>query len=584
MVEVADDFYVRKFAAKAAGTPAFDRVEALRLARRAVGDPQARLEPAVATGAAAVRHAFATAVRGEVERRKRARGLHTYDDLVTRLHDALADPVRGAAARLRSRYRVVLVDEFQDTDPLQWGILRHFAGHVPLVLIGDPKQAIYAFRGADVVSYLEAVRQADAHATLARNWRSDAGLLRALDTVFGGAALGDPRIVVREVESAHPVPRLAGAPVAAPLRLRVLARDGLACSGRGLVLTPEARTGIARDVAADVAALLASGATVDGAPLRPGDVAVLVRTNDQGTVIRDALAAVGVPAVLSGTTSVFGTPAAREWLTLLHALEQPRPIRIRDAALTCFLGRTVAELCGAGGDDDAADALLDELGATLRRWAAVLHGKGVAALLEAVTTGTGLPGRLLGVADGERRLTDLRHVGQALHAAAVDAHLGPGGAGRVAAPPHRRGRGGRRARAQQAAGLRRRRGAGHHRAPQQGPGVPGRLRAVRLGPLRAPRARRAPAARRRRTRGCSTSAGRAGRAGREHCARHEAEEAGEDLRLLYVALTRARCQVVTWWVPATTRPPRRCTGCCSGGAARARPRPRRARSRTTRPR
>ena len=85
----------------------------------------------------------------------------------------------------------MLVDEFQDTDPLQWGILRHFAGHVPLVLIGDPKQAIYAFRGADVVSYLEAVRQADAHATLARNWRSDAGLLRALNTVFGGAALGD---------------------------------------------------------------------------------------------------------------------------------------------------------------------------------------------------------------------------------------------------------------------------------------------------------------------------------------------------------------------------------------------------------
>ena len=108
VVEVADDFYVRKFAAKAAGTPAFDRVEALRLARRAVGDPQARLEPVGATGAAAVRHAFATAVRGEVERRKRARGLHTYDDLVTRLHDALADPVRGAAARLRRRVRAPL--------------------------------------------------------------------------------------------------------------------------------------------------------------------------------------------------------------------------------------------------------------------------------------------------------------------------------------------------------------------------------------------------------------------------------------------------------------------------------------------
>ena len=333
----------------------------------------------------------------------------------------------------------------------------------------------------------------------------------------------------------------------------MLARDGLACSGRGLVLTPEARTGIARDAAADVAALLASGATVDGAPLRPGDVAVLVRTNDQGTVIRDALAAVGVPAVLSGTTSVFGTPAAREWLTLLHALEQLRPIRIRDAALTCFLGRSVAELCGAGGDDDAADALLDDLGATLRRWAAVLHGKGVAALLEAVTTGTGLPGRLLGVADGERRLTDVRHVGQALHAAAVDAHLGP--AALVEWLRHRIDEaaadvGLERSRrldsdaaAVQVITVHRSKGLefpvvyvpfGWDRYVPREPDVPllhddGDARVLDVGGAGGPR-------------------------WSEHCARHEAEEAGEDLRLLYVALTRARCQVVTWWVPATTTP------------------------------
>ena len=558
VVEVVDDFYVRKFAAKGAGTPAFDRTEALRLARRAVGDPQARLEPAGASGTAAVRLSFATAVRGEVERRKRARGLHTYDDLVTRLHDALADPAREAAQRLRSRYRVVLVDEFQDTDPLQWGILRHFAGHVPLVLIGDPKQAIYAFRGADVVSYLDAVGQADTHATLARNWRSDAGLLRALDTVFGGAALGDPRIVVREVESAHPVPRLAGAPVDTPLRVRVLPRDGLACSGRGLVLTPEARARVARDVAADVAALLASGATTAGDPLRPGDVAVLVRTNDQGTVMRDALAAVGVPAVLSGTASVFGTPAAREWLTLLHALEQPRPIRIRDAALTCFLGRTVAELCGAdgnGADGNSADAdaLLDELGATLRRWAAVLHGKGVAALLEAVTTGTGLPGRLLGVADGERRLTDVRHVGQALHAAAVDAHLGP--AALVEWLRHRIDE------AAADVGLERSRRLDSDAAAVQiitvhrSKGLEFPVVYVPFGWDRyVPREPDVPLLHDDAGTRVLDVGGAGGPRWSEHCARHEAEEAGEDLRLLYVALTRARCQVVTWWVPATTTP------------------------------
>jgi exodeoxyribonuclease V beta subunit len=548
VAEVVDDFYVRKFAARGAGTPAFDRAEALRLARRAVGDPQARLAPeAEPRGSTAqVRQAFAAAVRTEVERRKRARGLHTYDDLVIRLADALADPARGAAARLRARYRVVLVDEFQDTDALQWAILRHFAGHVPLVLIGDPKQAIYAFRGADVVSYLDAVGHADAHATLARNWRSDAGLLRALEAVFDGAALGDDRIVVRHVESAHPTPRLAGAPVDTPLRLRVVPRDGLACSGRGLVLTPDARALVARDAAADIAALLAGTATVAGELLRPGDVAVLVRTNDQGTVMRDALAAVGVPAVLSGTASVFGTPAAREWLTLLRALEQPRPIRIRDAALTCFLGCTVAELCGPD-----ADALLDELGATLRRWAAVLHGRGVAALLEAVTTGTGLAGRLLAARDGERRLTDLRHIGQALHEAAVDAHLGP--AALVEWLRHRIDD------AAADVGLERSRRLDSDAAAVQiitvhrSKGLEFPVVYVPFGWDRyVPREPDVPLLHdddgaRVLDVGGSTGARWAG-----HCARHEAEEAGEDLRLLYVALTRARCQVVAWWVPATT--------------------------------
>jgi exodeoxyribonuclease V beta subunit len=549
VAEVVDDFYVRKFAARGGGTPAFDRAEALRLARRAVGDPQARLEPADAEAGstAQVRFAFATAVRAEVERRKRRRGVHTYDDLVTRLADALGDPARGAAARLRARYRVVLVDEFQDTDPLQWAIISHFRDG-PLVLIGDPKQAIYAFRGADVVSYLDAVGRAHAHATLGRNWRSDAGLLRALDRVFSRAALGDRRIVVREVGSAHPVPRLAGAPVDTPLRLRVVPRDGLPCSGRGLALTPDARARVAHDVAADVAALLAGPATVAGAPLRPGDVAVLARTNDQGAVLRDALAAVGVPAVVSGTSSVFGTPAAREWLTLLRALEQPRPLRIRDAALTCFLGRTVAELCGPGGD-----ALLDELGATLRRWAAVLHGRGVAALLEAVTAGTGLPGRLLGVADGERRLTDLRHVGQVLHEAAVDAHLGPAALvewlrhriddASADVGPERSRRLESDAAAVQIVTVHRSKGLefpvvyvpfGWDRHVPREPDVPllhddTGARVLDVGGPTGPR-------------------------WRDHCARHEAEEAGEDLRLLYVALTRARCQVVAWWVPATTAP------------------------------
>jgi exodeoxyribonuclease V beta subunit len=553
VAEVVDDFYVRKYGARGAGTPKFSRAEALALARRAVHDGQARLEPRDAEpgSAAQVRHRFATAVRAEVARRKRVRRIYTYDDMLTRLADALADPARGAAARLRARYRVVLVDEFQDTDPVQWQILREaFHGSTTLVLIGDPKQAIYAFRGADVVSYLDATEAADHHATLARNWRSDAVLLDALDTVFAGAALGDPRITVHPVESAHPGSRLRGAPVDTPFRLRVASRAGLPrAPRRDLAVVGPARELVARDAASDIAALLASEATVDGALVAPGDVAVLVRTNDQGAMIRQTLAAAGVPAVLSGTASVFGTPIAGEWLTLLEALEQPRAFRVRAAALTCFLGHTVAELCGPD-----ADTLLDDIGATLRGWAVVLHERGVAALLEAMTTqtttGPSLPGRLLAATDGERLLTDLRHVAQALHAAAVADHLGP--AALVEWLRHRIADA-----AQDVVVERSRRLESDAAAVQiitihRSKGLEFPIVYVPFGWDRNVRDPDVPLLHDESGARVLDVGGESGDGWKERVARHRAEEAGEDLRLLYVALTRARCQVVTWWVPATT--------------------------------
>ncbi len=546
LAEVVDDFYVRKYGTRDAATPAFSRVEALALARRAVFDGPARLEPVDAApgSTAQLRHRFATAVRAEVARRKRAQRVYTYDDMLTRLADALADPARGAAERLRARYRVVLVDEFQDTDPVQWDILaRAFHGHTTLVLIGDPKQAIYAFRGADVGSYLDATETAGSHATLATNWRSDAPLLAALDTVFAGAALGDPRITVHPVGSAHPGQRLRGAPVDTPLRLRVAARAGLPrAPTRDLAVVRPARELVARDAAADIAALLASPARIGDRPVVPGDGAVLVRTNDQGAMLRDALAAAGVPAVLSSTASVFGAPAAREWLVLLEALEQPRTYRVREAALTCFFGRTVAELCGPDADD-----LLDELGATLKGWAAVLHERGVAALLDAVTTGTDLPRRLLAGTAGERRLTDLRHVAQALHAAG---HLGP--AALVDWLRHRITGAGADVGVERSRRLESDAAAVQIITIHRSKGCEFPIVYVPFGWDRNVRDPDVPLLHDESGARVLDVGGETGEGWKQRCARHRTEEAGEDLRLLYVALTRAGCQVVTWWVPATT--------------------------------
>ena len=424
VAEVADDFYLRKWGAP--GTPPPDlSVPAFRELAKvvAVDDPATRLVPDPSTdGLPGLRARIAAGVREETERRKRRLQLLGYDDMLMRVQATLLDPVTGpaAVARLRGRYRKVLVDEFQDTDPVQWSILREaFAGARTLVLIGDPKQAIYAFRGADVHAYLQATEVADTQSTLPDNWRSDAELLRGLDAVFRGAALGDPRIRVLPVRAAHRG-RLLSTPEA--VRLRVQRRDDLALTQRGVATAPGARDAVAADVAAEVTSLLTAGTTVrprgGGAErdLGAGDLAVLVRTNRQAEIVRCVLQEAEVPVVLTGRSDVFATPAAQEWQLLLEALEQPhRTTRVRRLALGAFVGRTADQLA----QEDS-----EELGLRLRVWARVLEDRGVAALFEAVSLSQAVQPRLLAHDGGERLLTDLRHVTEALHEAALEGQLG----------------------------------------------------------------------------------------------------------------------------------------------------------------
>jgi len=547
VVEVVDDLYVRKFGRVGAEEPTFRRAAALQLGRDAVRDPQARLEPLAAEpgSPADSRRRFAEAVRTEVDRRKRRLGILGYDDLLSRLAGALTPDDAAARDRMRSRWSIVLVDEFQDTDPVQWEVLRlAFAGHGTLILIGDPKQAIYAFRGGDVVTYLAAARTAGTRATLAENHRSDAPLVAALQVLMGGAELGDPAIVVRPVTARYQQSRLSGAPSAAPLRLRVVRRDQVGVGPRSKFDMRTVRALVATDLAADLAALLAAGPRFDGEPLQAGQVAVLVGTHDQSALVREALAAVGVPSVTAGAGSVYATRAGDDWLVLLEALEQPhRTGRVRAAALTPFLGRSATEL------GTVRDPLTDELGAILRGWATLLAERGVAALLEVASVEQDLSARLLAEQDGGRRLTDLRHVGQGLQAAAVE-----DGLGLPALVEWLRGR-----RAEAAA----------DQATDRTRRLDSDAAAVQVVTLHASKGLQFPVVylpfafdrwvprpdvlllhdndgRRVLDVGGQASTGRIDRQRRA-----ATEQAGEALRLLYVGLTRAQSQVVTWWAPST---------------------------------
>jgi len=423
LVEVVDDLYLREHA-DAASAQAFPRKEALALGREAVRDPRARLEPAEAPAdsSAGVRVRFAELVRAEFDLRKRRLGVLSYDDLLGQLADALKDPNAPARTRMRQRWSVVLVDEFQDTDPVQWQVFdRAFSGVATMVLIGDPKQAIYAFRGGDVFTYLQAKQGADVHQTLAVNRRSDAALLAALQVVLEGAELGSPEIVIHPVSASQPESRLAAS--GPTFAVRALLRGDLDVTPDKLAKVGDLNERIAADAAAQVKQLLVERPQFtdhDGPrELTAGDIAVLAHKRVHLDLVRDALADIGVPAVIAGGGSVFATRAAAEWRALLEAMEQPhRSDRVRAAALTSFFGHTMPDLVAGG------DALTERLSDQIRDAAALLAERGVAAVFETAIARDGLQARVLGQVGGERHLTDLRHVAEMLHEVAGRERLG----------------------------------------------------------------------------------------------------------------------------------------------------------------
>ncbi|MBA3021446.1 UvrD-helicase domain-containing protein [Propionicimonas sp.] len=418
--QVVTDRYLARYAT-ATDRP-FDLAAARRLGiAAAIELPETPLVPAIASGLPAERLAFAEEVRTELARRKQRLGLFSYDDQLSRLRDSLKGPAGQAGAeRLRRRCQVVLVDEFQDTDPVQWEILRDtFAGQVPLVLIGDPKQAIYAFRGADVTAYSQAVAASRDRYSLAVNHRADEPVVAAIGALFAGVPLGRD-VLVEPVVASHRGSRLTGnAPP--PVRLRCVATDRLLDAAT-------ARAKVDADVVAEVVRLLDGGTElIEGTSTRrlaEQDIAVLVNTNKRGRDLAEALAAAGVAVAFSGSDSILASPAAQDWFTLLRALEQPRRAAVREAILTDFVGADLTALATA--DDDR----LTGWSGLLQRWGRLLTNQGVAALFAAVQAdspevGGGLSERLLRRRRGERDLTDHRQLAEILHAQYTAGVRGP---------------------------------------------------------------------------------------------------------------------------------------------------------------
>ncbi|HZJ25650.1 MAG TPA: UvrD-helicase domain-containing protein [Acidimicrobiia bacterium] len=422
--EVCTDVLAAESVADPSTTDQLPELAQLRgLVVKVLGNPGIRVVPgaddADSTPTAARYRRLVNRVVDEVRRRRRVGGTLSFDDVLTQLRDALRDSP-AAVAVLRRRFRIALIDEFQDTDPVQWEIFSTLFGDsddgTTLVLVADPKQAIYAFRGANVHTYLDAAyRPGTARSTLGTNWRSDGALLDALERLLAGATFGDPRIEFVPVAAApdHQDRRLTteGADALPALRVRAALSSDLVPAKGGQVLTGDAEAAIARDLARQVQELLETArlpARADATRarrVRPGDVAVLIGKHAEAAPIQDALRGRGIPAVVARGDSVARSDAATQWRWLLTALTRPAdPPRARTAALSWFFGWSVAQL------DAADDAELGGVQEQLFRWAEILDAHGTVDFCAQVWSDSGVTARVLASADGDRDLTDLDHV------------------------------------------------------------------------------------------------------------------------------------------------------------------------------
>jgi exodeoxyribonuclease V beta subunit len=383
-------------------------------------------------------------LRFELVRRKaQTRTVH-FDDLLTQSAAALAGPRGPALAeRVRTAWPQALIDEFQDTDALQYRIFdRVYSeaikrdGRLGLYLIGDPKQAIYGFRGADIFAYIAAARQAGRDGqvhSLDTNRRSASRLVGAINRLFGRAKA--PFVFEGDIdfEPVLPGPEADKEPLSIagetppPVQLRWLSlnADNADKNGRRIRAEP-AREQAAADCAGEIAALLRAPARIGEAPLRAADIAVLVRSHRDGSLVRDALAGLGIGSVSIGRETVFGSEEAEDLAALLEALRPGAPDgTLRTALATRLLGWTAAELAGLAADEGTWGRVLADFQGYRETW----QRHGLMAALERLLHGRDIPARLRRGPGGERRLTNLLHLAELAQEAARD-HPGPEGLAR----------------------------------------------------------------------------------------------------------------------------------------------------------
>ena len=372
-----------------------------------------------------------------LQQAKREQRVQSYDDILLNVFTALtSDTSHSLASRLQQTYPAALIDEFQDTDPLQFAIFSRIygandgvdsdPGTAPLFFVGDPKQAIYSFRNADLYTYLRARQSATAQYRLADNQRSSEALIAAQNALFGA----NPNAFILPDLHYEPVhfgkkPRIPFIDTSEPRSaLQVWALHDAAeinndAAAPNLLDYATARRLTVQATAAEIARLLSAADQgqihLGERALRAGDIAVLVKSHAQGKLIRQALAALRVGCVELSQASIFDSADAAELAQVLQAINEPaRTGLLLGALATELFGHDAARIAAIATDELALQAQIDLLMQYRRLW----RERGVGLMFRRLLREQRVAARLLQRADGERRMTNVLHLGELLFEAA----------------------------------------------------------------------------------------------------------------------------------------------------------------------
>jgi exodeoxyribonuclease V beta subunit len=392
-------------------------------------------------------HDFADFAERALVQRKDERRLVSFDDLLKTLQRGVSGPKANPALieALQARFDIALIDEFQDTDPVQWDVFEAIFASPDhrMILVGDPKQAIYAFRGADIQTYVTArSHPAMTVAQMGINYRSDTQVVDGISHLFrhGDDPFLNTAIQYSDIQANHTAPRWTSPDgESAGVVFSFLRRSAVGAKAKG-TLGAWGWPAPQQIVAAQIATFLQSSATVQSEDdtstmraVRPSDIAVLVRSNLNAQEVQAALRALGVPSTLRHNSTVFQSEEARELILVLEAVLTPRRAgQVRRALLTRLLGQDVSTLAALESNEAQWTLWMEQLGTWRRSW----FETGFATFARSLTTTAlpapesdtpiSIPARLLGWRDGERRVTNLSHLIELLHEASLKDDLAPG--------------------------------------------------------------------------------------------------------------------------------------------------------------